>query len=111
MLGKTASRMKFLGAYTCFIGILNVWGGAARESRFYHVDNVVVRLLGLAFIILGTALLLRQRGSLAPLAVVYGLSVMEVVATKAPVFVLVFAAVFFGVPLAYILSCINGRVA
>ncbi len=100
--------MLILGIYTCIIGILNVWTGAAKDSRFYVYDNIVVRLLGIAFIVLGVALLLKQHWVLPYLAVVFLLSIVEVAVTKPTLPLLVFYFFFFGLPFLYLAYAIFG---
>ena len=49
--------------YSCIIGVMNLIGGASRKSQFYDVDNVVVRVLGLALVIGGIGMLSRYAWS------------------------------------------------
>src|SRR5947209_3990201 len=94
--------MLILGAYTCVIGLLNVVGGASRDSRFYRVDDVVVRALGIAFLLLGAGLLSGQRWAAIPLAAVYLASIVEAALTFRRASLVITALVFFVPPLLYL---------
>ena len=52
-----------ISLYSCIIGILDLIGGASYQSLFYTIDNIIVKVIGLIFIISGwisTTLLLGQ---------------------------------------------------
>ena len=90
------------------IGILNLISGASPSSRFYAIDDVVVRLLGGVSILFSLGLFLRRKwafvGSLCCLA----LEVLEVVltwnlkvfSTSHNIGILVGVVIFYGVPVA-----------
>ena len=102
---RQTGRM-IVGAYTWLIGVLNTIGGASADSRFYAVDDIVVRVLGVAFIVLGLSLVLKKRWPVFPLSLVYGLSLVEVLVTTAypqlPA-MMTGAFLFFGLPLCFLL--------
>ncbi|MES2464487.1 MAG: hypothetical protein V4671_28330 [Armatimonadota bacterium] len=108
-MNRTKSRktgLRVIGAYTWLIGILNTVGGASTDSRFYAVDDIVVRALGVALLVLGLCLVLKKRWPLLPLIGIYGLSIIEVFVTSSPASLStnLFAAVFlFGLPLLFLL--------
>ena len=66
------------------IGILDLIGGASRSSRFYIVDNVVIRLIGGALIVFGLALFTRRDWAFIGMISVLALSIVEVVLTIEP---------------------------
>ena len=102
--------LRIVGAYTWLIGVLNTVGGASSDSRFYAVDDIVVRAVGVAFIVLGLGLVLKNRWPVLPLTIVYGLALIEVLATTAPGQLPAMAAgalLFFGLPLLFLLRALR----
>lgn len=93
---------------TVIMGFLDLLGGASPDGRFYAVDDVVVRALGLALILLSVGILLRRRwafsGGIATLALC-GLEVVvtyhwEAATTISLVVTTAMIVVFLGVPVA-----------
>lgn len=94
------------------IGILNVTGGASPSSRFYVLDDVVVRLLGVGFMVFSLAVFLRRRWAFLGAIWCLSLSILEILVTydlgaSAPALTafmllatLVCIVIFFGIPIA-----------
>jgi hypothetical protein len=67
--------------YSCILGVLNLIGGASRKSHFYDIDNIVVRVLGLALVIGGIGMLSRRAWSRHFLIISYIVSIVEIFTT------------------------------
>jgi hypothetical protein len=95
-----------VGWYSCVIGVLNLIGGAAHNSRFYEIDNIVVRIIGLTFVVAGIGLLLSHNWAKYILLLTYIVSIVEILITYdythyvASYFVIriILIVIFFGVP-------------
>jgi hypothetical protein len=77
--------------------------GASKDSRFYAVDDILVRVLGAILVILGVALLGGQSQVILPLAFTYFFSILEVLLTARSRSVMAIGTLFFGVPFLYLL--------
>ena len=95
--------MWLIAVYSCGIGLLNLCGGASPDSRFYRADDFAVRLLGIALLVLGALLAFRPIWTIVPLAVVYLLSIIEVIITARSPSPVIGAILFFGVPLGFLI--------
>jgi hypothetical protein len=105
LLGLSASGLAVMG-------LLDLIAGASQESRFYAVDNVLVRLIGGGLILSSVGLVLRRGWGFVASFCFLGISIVEVVATDRSepslgsngVLALAFnagaAAVFLGAPVA-----------
>ncbi len=98
--------MTILALYSCLLGILNLLTGASKDSRFYAVDDVLVRFLGAILVLLGLALLWGQSQVVLPLAITYLFSILEVLLTAHSRSVMAIGTLFFGVPFLYLLFCL-----
>lgn len=63
------------------MGVLNIRYGASPESRFYAIDDVVVRLLGAGMLVCSVGTLLRRQWGFAGLIWLLGLSCLEIAVT------------------------------
>lgn len=96
--------------YSCIIGAMNLIGGASRKSQFYDVDNIVVRVLGLALVIGGIGMFSRYAWSRHLLIVSYIASIIELFTTynyasyRTPylIFMVIFVVISFGLPTWYL---------
>jgi hypothetical protein len=76
MIGNIIISLLFI-----LIGIEEITNGADPGSRFYYIDNIIVRVLGLCFIILSIGLLLRKEFARKGIVVVCLVSMLEALAT------------------------------
>lgn len=63
------------------MGVLNIAYGASPESRFFAIDDVVVRLLGAGVLVCAVGTLLRRQWGYAGLIWLLGLSCVEIAVT------------------------------
>jgi hypothetical protein len=70
-----------VGVYSCIIGVLGTIGGASEDSRFYQIDDIVCRVLGIAQLIMGAELLLHNYWALIPLIFIYAIAIVEAIVT------------------------------
>jgi len=63
------------------MGVLDLTGGASKDSRFFPVDDVLVRLVGIGLIAGGIGLILRRGWGFVGSILVLILSMLEVLAT------------------------------
>jgi hypothetical protein len=66
------------------IGVSDVVGGSARQSRFHAIDDVFVRLLGVAFLLFAVALGRRKSIGFLGVGLCCVLSMIEVAVTYVP---------------------------
>ena len=106
MPGMPKVTIIIISLYSCIIGVLNLIGGASHNSRFYVVDNVAVRIIGLVFLVAGIGLMLRYTWARYILLLSFAASMVEILftydyANYVGSFFLVriiLAVLFFGVP-------------
>jgi hypothetical protein len=93
------------GAGLLSVGVLDLMGGASKESRFYSIDNVLVRLIGAGLLSGAIGLVLRRGWGFAVSILFVALSVAEIIATSGTgsaelLLNAVAALLIFGIPIA-----------
>ncbi len=73
--------LTFLIVHALAIGFLDLVFGASPESRFYVVDDIIVRAIGLGLVVFGGALGFRKGWAFVGLVSCLALTVVEVLAT------------------------------
>lgn len=104
--------MTFVGIYSCIIGTLGAIGGASKESRFYRVDDIICRVLGIAHVILGAGLLLHKHWALISLIIIYVISIVEAIITvriREWFGFLCGIMLFLGLPLIYLILFLSSQ--
>ena len=88
MMIPPESYQWFLLAYCALVafivGSLDFLGGASSDSRFYPVDRIVVRLLGVGLMIFSVLIFLRLSWAFYGLIICFALSIVESLLTFRP---------------------------
>jgi hypothetical protein len=76
MIGNIMISLIFI-----LIGIEEIINGADSGSRFYYIDNIVIRVLGFCFIVLSIGLLLRKEIARRGIVIICLISLLEAIVT------------------------------
>lgn len=63
------------------VGVMNIVWGAAKSSRFYEIDDVFVRILGVGFILFSLFIFLRRNWAFIGAICILVISILEIVMT------------------------------
>ena len=101
----TALGISILGM--SLMGVLNIIDGASLESRFYIIDDIVIRFLGAGFVLIGLLLSLRRNWVFISSILIFVFSILEAMITYDidkhsgfhNITFLIFTFILFGVPI------------
>lgn len=70
-----------IAAVYIFIGLLGIIGGADSQSKYYFYDNILIRVVGLLFILASIGLILRKPFARKMVIILNIISILEIILT------------------------------